>query len=186
MVCNRCIKVVTEEITKFGLEIKFIELGFVELTSEIDQKSFESIKDALEHNGFALLSDKKSKIISNIKTEIIKVVHHGEIIPAGIKFSEYLSQKVGNDYSYISNLFSSTEGVTIEKYLILQKIERVKELLVYDELSLNEIAFQLNYSSTQYLSNQFKNMIGMTPTQFKNDHKDKRVSLDNLPNTNRV
>nr|NQU90295.1 AraC family transcriptional regulator [Bacteroidota bacterium] len=183
MVCNRCIKVVNEELTKLGFTIKSIELGKVELGSTIDEKDLDSIKLSLEANGFELLSDKKSRIISKIKTEIIKAVHYGVGVRENINFSDFLSRQVGNDYSYISSLFSSTEGITIEKYLILQKIERAKELLVYDELSLSEIAIQLDYSSVQYLSNQFKKITGLTPTHFKKIQKNKRLGLDKLLKT---
>lgn len=183
MVCNRCIKVVNEELTKLGFTIRSIELGKVVLDSTIDEKGFDSIKHSLKGNGFELLSDKKSKIISKIKTEIIKAVHYGDGIRKNINFSDYLSRQVGNDYSYISNLFSSTEGITIEKYLILQKIERTKELLIYDELSLSEIAIQMDYSSVQYLSNQFKKITGLTPTHFKKIQKNRRVGLDKVLKT---
>ncbi|HEY9115841.1 MAG TPA: AraC family transcriptional regulator [Bacteroidales bacterium] len=185
MVCNRCIKVVTEELTNLGFRIKSIELGKVELAWAVEEKELEIIKNNLEENGFELLSDRTSKLVSKIKTEILKVVHHGEKVPENMKLSEYLSQKVGHDYSYLSNLFSSTEGLTIEKYLILQKIEKVKELLVYNELSLNEIAFQLDYSSVQYLSNQFKKITGLTPTHYKKIQKTKRISLDKVANQNK-
>jgi len=186
MVCNRCIKVVTEELTRFGLKIKTIELGKVELASKIDEKDIHDLSKILEKNGFELLCDKKSRLISELKTEIIKVVHYDGIIPVQIKFSKYLSQNLGYDYSYLSNLFSSIEGITIEKYVILQKIERAKELLVYDELTLNEIAFQLDYSSAQYLSSQFKKITGLTPTHFKKIQNIKRVPLDNVQKTKKV
>jgi AraC-like DNA-binding protein len=180
MVCNRCIRVVLEELTKLGLKIKSIELGKVELESQVNDKDLGAISLMLKQNGFELMSDRKSKIISTIKTEIIKVVHYNEKMPVNVRFSTYLSEKLGHDYSYLSNLFTSIEGITIGKYLIYQKIEKVKELLVYDELTLNEIAFQLDYSSVQYLSNQFKKITGLTPTHFKTIKKNKRISLDSV------
>lgn len=185
MVCSRCIKVVSEEIKNLGFEIKSIVLGHVELTTNINEEELNSIKSVLEKNSFELLSSRSSRIISLIKIEIIRVIHHNEEFPSNIKFSDYLSNKIGKDYSYLSNLFSNTEGITIEKYMILQKTERVKELLLYDELSLNEIAYQLGYSSVQYLSLQFKSTTGLTPTSFKNHHKN-RISLDNVINPNRI
>jgi len=185
MVCSRCIKVVSEEIKNLGFEIKSIVLGHVELTTNINEEELNSIKSVLEKNSFELLSSRSSRIISLIKIEIIRVIHHNEEFPPNTKFSDYLSNKIGKDYSYLSNLFSNTEGITIEKYMILQKTERIKELLLYDELSLNEIAYQLGYSSVQYLSLQFKSTTGLTPTSFKNHHKN-RISLDNVINPNRI
>lgn len=186
MVCNRCIKVVTDELTKLGFSIKTIELGKVVLARAVDEQELETIRNVLELNGFEMLSDRTSRLISEIKTTILKMVHHEGKIPENTRFSEYMSQKVGHDYSYLSNLFSSTEGVTIEKYLIHQKIERAKELLVYDELTLNEISYQLDYSSVQYLSNQFKKITGLTPTHFKKIQKNKRISLDKVLKTKKV
>jgi AraC-like DNA-binding protein len=186
MVCNRCIRVVNEELSKLGHTVKTIELGKVELANTLGENDLDEIRDTLQKNGFELLSDKTSQLISKIKLEIINVVHYGTAIPEGGKFSEHLSRKLAHDYSYLSNLFSSVEGITIEKYLILQKIEKAKELLVYDELSLSEIAFQLDYSSVQYLSSQFKKITGLTPTQFKKIQINKRVSLDNVLRTKKV
>ncbi len=180
MVCNRCIRVVTEEIEKLGFKINSIELGRVELSAYITAHDHESIKEALEHSGFEILNNSTAKIISNIKTEIIKVIHNYDRHTEKVKFSEFLSDKLGKDYSYLSNLFSLTEGVTIEKFIILQKIEKVKELLIYNELSLTEIAAQLNYSSTQYLSKQFNDITGFTPTIFKKNFKNKRIPIDEI------
>lgn len=156
MVCNRCIKVVKEELTNLGLSIKNIELGRVEIASQLESVTIEKIDAVLKENGFKLIDDKKSRLIGQIKTIVIEFIHHNKKKPEHINSSDYLSGKMGYDYSYLSSLFSSVEGTTIEKYIINQKIEKVKELLVYDELSLNEIAYQLDYSSVQHLSTQFK------------------------------
>ncbi len=180
MVCDRCIKVVGEEISKLGFNIQFIELGKVGLQSRINVDEVDLIAHVLEENGFKLLNDKKSRIISKIKIEVIKYIHMGETIPERMNFSTYISHKIGKDYSYLSTLFSSTVGVTIEKFLILHKIERVKELLIYDELSLKEIAYQLDYSSVQYLSNQFKQTTGLSPTEYKKLERNERLTIDNL------
>ncbi len=180
MVCDRCIKVVGEEISKLGFNIQFIELGKVGLQSRINVDEVDLIAHVLEENGFKLLNDKKSRIISKIKIEVIKYIHMGETIPERMNFSTYISHKIGKDYSYLSTLFSSTVGVTIEKFLILHKIERVKELLIYDELSLKEIAYQLDYSSVQYLSNQFKQTTGLSPTEYKKLERNERQTIDNL------
>lgn len=180
MVCNRCIKVVKDEFVKLNLNIEEIELGKVIISSEIPQDKIEQVKKVLDENGFELIDDKKSKLIEKIKRVVIKRIHHGEEIPETKNCSDIISFDVGYDYSYLSNLFSSVEGITIEKYIILQKVERIKELLVYNQLSIKEIAFQLNYSSVQHLSNQFKKITGLTPSHFKKLKENKRKPLDEV------
>ena len=180
MVCNRCIKVVKEELLNLGFEVTEIELGKVKLNRKIEDSELIKIIQILSNNGFELIDDRKGRIIERMKTAIIEYVHHGKEIPEHINLSDFLSNEIGHDYSYLSSLFSSIEGKTIEKYVILQKIEKVKELLVYDELTLNEIAYQLGYSSVQHLSNQFKRTTGLTPTFFKNIKDSKRMPLDRL------
>lgn len=179
MVCNRCIMVVQNELDTLNLNVKSIKLGEVVLNSEpTDQEriEFEKVLIAL---GFELIDDKKGRIIEKIKTQIIELVHH-QYNELKTNLSEVLSNNIHHDYNYMSNLFSEVEGTTIEKYFIAQKIEKVKELLVYDELSLSEIAFRLNYSSVAYLSNQFKKVTGLSPTHFKKIRKDKRKPLDEV------
>ena len=180
MVCNRCIKVINDEFKKLNLKIVTIELGKVELTSPPNESMLSKIKNVLNENGFELIDDKKSKIIDHIKTLVIEITHYGKIVPESINISEFISKEIGYDYSYLSNLFSSVEGITIEKYTINQKIEKVKELLVYDELSLKEISYQLGYSSVQHLSNQFKKITGMTPSYFKKLKETRRRPLDEV------
>jgi len=180
MVCNRCIKVVQEELIGLGYTIKAIELGEVELEGKINEDEMEKISHVLADNGFELIDDKKGWIINKLKTLIIEYIHHDKERPEYLNLSDLLSSELGYDYSYLSNLFSSVEGITIEKYFILQKIEKVKELLVYDEFSLNEIAWQLGYSSAQHLSQQFKKVTGLTPTHFKKIRDKKRKPLDKL------
>lgn len=179
MVCNRCIMVVQNELDKLGLSATSIKLG--EVVFETEPSTEEKIKLAvvLLALGFQVIDDKKSRIIEKIKNTIIDLVHHQD---NGYKtnLSDVLSSKLHHDYNYLSNLFSEVEGTTIEKYLIAQKIEKVKELLVYDELSLSEIAFQLNYSSVAYLSNQFKKITGLTPSHFKQIKEEKRKPLDEV------
>lgn len=179
MVCNRCIKVVSNELTGLGYEIKSIELGKVDILSN-ESFDMETISDVLQGNGFELIDDRKSRVIEAIKTEIIRIIHHKKEIPAHMNLSQHLERELGHDYSYLSNLFSSTEGLTIEKYVIFQKVEKIKELLVYDELSLNEIADQMGYSSVQYLSSQFKKATGLTPSHFKQIGEKKRKPLDKM------
>lgn len=180
MVCNRCIKVVRDEFAKLNIKIEEIELGKVRVASDLDENKMEDVRDVLNENGFELIDDKKSKLIDRIKTIIIEKTHYSENGFDTIKTSDYIAKELGHDYSYLSNLFSSVEGITIEKYIINQKIEKVKELLVYDELSLNEISYQLGYSSVQHLSNQFKKVTGLTPSHFKKLKENKRKPLDEV------
>ncbi|MBL7113168.1 MAG: helix-turn-helix transcriptional regulator [Bacteroidales bacterium] len=180
MVCNRCIKVVREELGGMGYTITSIELGEVELKDQMDDEGRDEIRKVLTNNGFELIDDRKSLIINKIKTLIIEYIHYDKEKPEYVNLSEFLASELGHDYSYLSYLFSSVEGITIEKYLILQKVEKVKELLVYDELSLSEISYKLGYSSVQHLSNQFKKITGLSSSHFKKIRKDKRKPLDQV------
>ncbi|MEP2773272.1 MAG: AraC family transcriptional regulator [Fulvivirga sp.] len=179
MVCNRCIMVVQNELDNLGLKIKNIKLGEVTFEKAPSSEEKNKLRNALIPLGFEVIDDKKSRIIETIKNTIIDLVHHqnNEI---KINLSEALSTQVHHDYNYLSNLFSEVEGITIEKFFIAQKIEKVKELLVYDELTLSEIAFLLNYSSVAYLSNQFKKVTGLTPSHFKKIREDRRKPLDEV------
>ena len=179
MVCNRCIMVVQNELDKLGLAVKNIKLGEVTLDKEPTAEEKDKLDKALVLLGFELIDDKKSRIIEKIKNIIIELVHH-QNNDAKTNLSDVLSSQLHHDYNYLSNLFSEIEGTTIEKYFIAQKIEKVKELLVYDELSLSEIAFRLNYSSVAYLSNQFKKVTGLTPSYYKQIRDDKRKPLDKV------
>ena len=179
MVCNRCIMVVQNELDKLGLDVKNIKLGEVTLDKEPTTDEKNKLDKALILLGFELIDDKKSRVIEKIKNVIIDLVHHQDN-NTKTNLSDVLSSQLHHDYNYLSNLFSEVEGTTIEKYFIAQKIEKVKELLVYDELSLSEIAFRLNYSSVAYLSNQFKKVTGLTPSHFKQIREDKRKSLDEV------
>ncbi|WP_090992514.1 helix-turn-helix domain-containing protein [Pedobacter insulae] len=179
MVCNRCIMVVQHEMDKNGIQIKDIKLGEVTLENELSVEKKKAIDKSLTLLGFEIIDDKKSRIIEQIKNVIIEQVHYHDD-DAKVNLSEVLISNLHHDYNYLSNLFSEVEGTTIEKYFIAQKIEKVKELLVYDELSLSEIAFQLNYSSVAYLSNQFKKVTGLTPSHFKQIKDDKRKPLDEV------
>jgi AraC-like DNA-binding protein len=180
MVCPRCIKVVQAEFEKLNIPVQYIELGKVTTNKELHSEQIESIRKVLEENGFELIEEKKSQLIDNIKTLIIDKIHHSKDDNKAINSSDYIAHEIGYDYSYLSNLFSSVEGITIEKYIINQKIEKVKELLVYNELTLNEISYQLGYSSVQHLSNQFKKVTGLTPSHFKKIGGNKRKSLDEV------
>jgi len=179
MVCDRCKMVVKAELEKNGLHPQQVELGEVTLDREPSPDEKEQIGRQLGALGFELIDDRKSRLIEKTKTLIIELVHrHDGNLRENL--SDYLSSHLGHDYKYISNLFSEIEGTTIEKYFIAQKTERVKELLVYDELSLSEIAFRLNYSSVAHLSAQFKKVTGLTPSHFKNLRSIKRKPLDQV------
>lgn len=179
MVCDRCIMVVQNELEKLGLDAKNIKLGEVILSKEITSLEKENLSKTLEPLGFEVIDDKKGRIIEKTKNIIIDLVHHQDS-DVKTNLSDVLSDKLHHDYNYLSNLFSEVEGTTIEKYFIAQKVEKVKELLVYDELSLSEIANRLNYSSVAYLSNQFKKVTGLTPSHFKQIKEDKRKPLDKV------
>lgn len=181
MVCNRCIKVVKEEMEKLNYGVEKIELGEVVISSDKDKFNLEKIKEALEENGFELFDSRNANIIESIKIFIINSIHHQSIDSfSDISLSKEIVNETGLSYQYVSSLFSSTEGITIEKFIISQKIEKVKELLVYDELTLSEIAYILGYSSVQHLSNQFKKITGLTPTYFKRLKEKKRKPLDKI------
>ncbi len=180
MVCNRCIKVVNDEFHKLNLTIEDIQLGKVRLEGQLSDERLEEVRTTLEDNGFELIDDKKNKIIDEIKTHIIEKVHHSEELFESVNLSSFLATEMGYDYSYLSHLFSSVEGITIEKYTINQRIERVKELLVYNEMSLKEIAYQMGYSSVQHLSSQFKKVTGFTPSQYKKIKENSRKPLDEV------
>ncbi len=179
MVCDRCKMVVKNELENMGLHPFSVELGEVELDRELTDKEKLQFSEQLQKLGFSLIDDKKSRLIERIKTLIIELVHR-QNNELAINLSDYLKDHVNHDYHYLSALFSEVEGTTIEKYFIAQKIEKVKELLVYDELSLSEIADLLNYSSVGYLSSQFKKVTGFTPSHFKQIKEKKRKSLDQI------
>jgi AraC-like DNA-binding protein len=181
MVCNRCIKVVKEELEKLNYGVEKIELGEVVISSDKDKFNLGKIKAALEENGFELFDSRNANIIESIKILIINSIHHKSIESfSDISLSNEIVNETGLSYQYVSSLFSSTENITIEKFIISQKIEKVKELIVYDELTLSEIAYNLGYSSVQHLSNQFKKITGLTPTYFKRLKEKKRKPLDKI------
>lgn len=179
MVCNRCIMVVQNELDKLGLDIMNIKLGEVVFNSVLTDKEKNNLEEVLIPLGFELIDDRKSRMIEKMKNIIIDLVHYQDN-EIKTNLSDVLSSKIHHDYNYLSNLFSEVEGTTIEKFFIAQKIEKVKELLVYDELSLSEIAFRLNYSSVAYLSNQFKKVTGLSPSHFKKIREDRRKPLDDV------
>ncbi len=161
-------------LEEMGLHHTIVELGEIQIEENLSPEKFKQLNNALVEFGFELIEDKKSILIEKIKNIIVEMIHYSEE-PPQLNFSNYISEKLGYDYHYLSNLFSEVKGTTIEHYIIANKIERVKELLIYDELSLTEIAYQLHYSSVSHLSNQFKKVTGLTPSFFKN-MKHKRLT----------
>lgn len=180
MVSIRCKMVVKSELDKLGLHYIFVNLGEVEVRESINAEQREQLKTAFAKFGLELMDDKKAILIEKIKNVIIEMIHYADE-PPKINYSFYISEKLNYDYTYLANLFSEVQGITIEHYIIAHKIERVKELLLYDELNLTEISYMLNYSSVAHLSSQFKKVTGLTPTYFKKlKHDKKRTTLENV------
>lgn len=179
MVCDRCKMAVEHELRNLGLTPIKVELGVVCVKEEVDSECRAKIRAGLEALGFELLEDRQQQTVDRIKSLIIELVHYRNN-KSGINLSAYLSEHLGSDYSALSKLFSENTGMTIEKFFILQKTERIKELLFYGEMSLSEIADMMNYSSVAYLSTQFKNITGMTPSQFKALKEKNLTQLDKL------
>lgn len=179
MVCSRCKMVVQSEFEKLGLHAIAVELGRVEIAKDINFSELKLLNQQLQKLGFEILDDKKSKIIERIKNLIIELVHYKDNM-LKINLSGYLANDLLHDYSTLSKIFSESEGLTIEHYFIAQKIEKVKELLTYKELTLSEIADQLNYSSAAYLSNQFKKITGFTTSDFKQLKNYTRQNIENI------
>lgn len=174
MVSTRCKMAVKEELKKMGLHFVLVELGEVDIMEDLTLEQREELKATLLATGLELMDDKRSILIEKIKNAVIEMVHHSdEIIKTN--FSEYLSEKLKYDYTYLANLFSEVQGTTIAQFLISHKVERIKELIIYDELNISEIAWKMNYSSVAHLSNQFKKVTGLSPSHFK-QLKDKRRS----------
>ena len=181
MVCPRCIRVVQEELEKLGIKVNSIALGEVKVSYIEEEIPEESISQTLKENGFELLIDKKAKIIEQIKNYIINLVHYDDLAKyEQSNFSDLIEKELELDYHYLTSLFSSIENITIEHFIILQKIERAKELLKYGEFTLSEIAYKLNYKSVQHLSNQFKKVTGLTASQFKNMTSNLRNPIDSV------
>ncbi len=166
MVSLRCKMVVKDELKELGLQPIMVDLGVVEILDNITEAQRDALRENLLKSGLELLDDKKSILIEKIKNLVIEMIHYTEELPK-INYSDYLSEKTGFDYTYLSNLFSEVKGITIQQFIIIHKIERVKELLLYDELTLSEIAYQLHYSSVAHLSNQFKKITGLSPSFYK-------------------
>lgn len=181
MVCNRCVRVVREDLENIGLKVSNIDLGFVEIEGNLDETFYKQVQNLLQKDGFELIENHQSAIVENIKRLIINEIHSGKNEkPLSQNFSDFLVKHIGHEYSYLSTLFSTIEKTTIEKYIIAQKIERTKELLFNGELNLSEIAWNLEYSSVAHLSNQFKQVVGITPSEYKRQKSKNRLPLDGV------
>lgn len=180
MVCHRCIMVVKLELEKNNLTADAIHLGEITFKEDLSEEQTNLLKKGLSAHGFEVLDDRKAMIIEKVKNIIVTIIHITEEVDVKRNFSDIIAQQIPIEYNYISSIFSTTEGITIEQFIILQRIERVKELLVYNELSLSEIAHKLGYSNVQHLSTQFKKITGLTPSHFKLIKENKRTSLDQL------
>jgi len=167
MVCDRCRMVVGQELERLGLHVTSVQLGAAQILEKLDKQQREGLAENLSKLGFELLDDARSKNVEQIKKIIIQKIHHSEYLDIKVNWSALLADELHQDYKHLSGLFSTVEGITLEQYIIQQKIERVKELLFYDELNLSEISFKLGYSSVAHLSAQFKKVTGQTPSQFK-------------------
>ena len=183
MVSNRCKIVVKEELKELGLHFMLVDLGEVEIMENITSEQREKLRAALIDSGLELMDDKRAVLIEKIKNVIIQMVHHSDDV-LKVNFSNFLSEKLNHDYTYLANLFSEVQGTTIEQFLISHKIERIKELIIYGELNITEIAWKMNYSSVAHLSNQFKKMTGLSPSHFKQLKDKRRSPIEEVGNSN--
>ncbi len=179
MVSLRCKMMVKEELKKLGLHYATVDLGTVEILEDITQEQRDQLKKKLLRSGLELLDDKKSILIEKIKDVIIEMIHYSDELPE-VNYSDHISEKLNHDYTYLSNTFSEVKGITIQQFIIMHKIEKVKELILYDELNLTEIAYKLHYSSVAHLSNQFKKITGLSPSFFKQLKQKRHGNLENL------
>lgn len=179
MVSLRCKMVVYQELERLNIRNAVVDLGLVEIPDDISSEKRQILKENLLKTGLELLDDKKSILIEKIKNVVTEMIHYSEILPKE-NFSDYISEKLGYDYTYLANTFSEVKGVTLQHFIIINKVERVKELLLYDELNLTEISYKLNYSSVAHLSNQFKKITGLSPSFYKQLKKKRLKNLEDL------
>ena len=180
MVSLRCKMVVRAELAKLGLHCIALDLGVVDILEDITDTQYTELRGNLLESGLEILDDKKTILIERIKNVIVDMIHYNDTMPTNVNYSDYLSEKLHYDYTYLSNVFSVVKGITIQQYIINHKIEKVKELLLYDELTLTQIADKMHYSSVSHLSNQFKKMTGLTPSFFKQMKRKRHENLENL------
>lgn len=179
MVSNRCKMMVKDELKKLGLHYIIVDLGVVEIMENISSEIRTELKVNLLESGLELMDDKRAILIEKIKNVIIEMIHYADA-PIKVTFSEFLSEKLNQNYTYLANLFSEVQGTTIEQFMILHKVERIKELIIYDELNITEIAWKMNYSSVAHLSTQFKKVTGLSPTHFKLLKDKRRNSIEDI------
>ncbi len=179
MVSLRCKMMVKEELKKLGIKYVVVDLGLVEVVEEITNKQREQLSKNLLKSGLELLENKKSILIEKIKNVIIEMIHYSDDLPK-VNYSDRISEKLGYNYTYLANTFSEVKGLTIQQFIIIHKIEKVKELILYDELSLAEISYRLHYSSPAHLSNQFKRITGLTPSFYKKMKRKRNENLENM------
>lgn len=179
MVSLRCKMMVKDELEKLNIQFANIDLGVVETLQEIPKKKLNQLKQNLLKSGLELLDDKRSILIEKIKNVVVEMIHYSDELPR-VNYSDYISEKLGYDYTYLANTFSEVKGITLQQFIIIHKIERVKELLMYDELNLTEISYKLNYSSVAHLSNQFKKITGFSPSYYKQLKLKRKNNLENL------
>lgn len=179
MVSLRCKMLVKEELKKIGLHYVSVELGMVDVLENINQEQHDLLKKNLIKSGLELLDNKRSILIEQIKSVITEMIHYNDEAPK-VNYSDFISQKLNYDYTYLSNIFSEVKGITIQQFIIIHKIERVKELLLYDELNLTEISYKLHYSSVSHLSNQFKKVTGLSPSFYKQLKQKRMKNLENF------
>jgi AraC-like DNA-binding protein len=182
MVSNRCKMAVKEELKKLGLHFIVVDLGEIEIMETLTTEQHGELKAGLLASGLELMDDKRAVLIEKIKNVITEMIHYSDEVPK-MNYSDFIAEKLDYDYTYLSNLFSEIKGITIQQFIIVNKIERAKELLLYDELNLTEISYKLNYSSVAHLSNQFKKVTGLSPTHFKLLKDKKRIPLEEIGNS---
>ena len=184
MVSLRCKMVVKDELRKMGLHFIVVDLGEIDIMENINAEQREELKAALLVSGLELMDDKKAVLIEKIISVIVEMVHYSDEMPSK-NYSDYISEKLHYDYTYLSNIFSEVKGITIQQFIIIHKIERIKELIIYDELNITEIAYKMNYSSVAHLSNQFKKITGLTPSHFKQLKDKRRSPIEEIGNSSR-
>ena len=181
MVSIRCKMMVKAELKKLGLHFIVVDLGEIEIMEDISAEQREALRKALLISGLELMDDRKAVLIEKVKNLIIEMVHYADELPK-VNYSDYIAEKLNHDYTYLSNIFSEVKGITIQQFIIIHKIERIKELIIYDELNITEIAWKMNYSSVAHLSNQFKKVTGLTPSHFKQMKDKRRTPIEDIGN----
>jgi AraC-like DNA-binding protein len=179
MVSLRCKMIVKGELERLGVGYSIIDLGMVELSQELTSKERAQLKESLLLSGLELMDDKKSEVIEQIKNVVVSMIHYSDEVPR-VNYSDYISERLSYNYNYLSHLFSEMKGITIQQFIINHKIERVKELLLYNELNLTEISYKMHYSSVAHLSNQFKKVTGISPSTFKQFQYKRQCNLENV------